>query len=76
MASFSLDNFDQNLYSRFVLHSFSGVTCASDVWALVPSGEVRALREEHPSLLATLCYKCKSCACQQNLKTLCTQCKG
>ena len=39
-----------------------GVTCASDVWALVPSGEVRALREEHPSLLATLCYRGKRLA--------------
>ena len=34
-----------------------GVSCAQDVWALVPSAEVRALREEHPSLLATLIYK-------------------
>ena len=34
-----------------------GVTQASDVWALVPAGEVRALREDHPSLLATLCYR-------------------
>ena len=34
-----------------------GVTCASDVWALVPATEVRTLREEHPSLLTTLIYK-------------------
>ena len=38
-----------------------GVDCASDVWALVPSSEVRALREEYPSSLATLCYKGQSC---------------
>lgn len=28
-----------------------------DVFALVPSAEIRAVREESPSNLATLCYK-------------------
>ncbi len=36
------------------------ITAASplqDVFTLVPSAEIRALREESPSNLATLCYK-------------------
>mgnify|MGYP000399095297 CR=1 FL=1 len=45
-----------------------GVDCASDVWALVPSSEVRALREEFPSSLATLCYK-GTFFCTKNLLT-------
>ena len=48
---------DDEFWSNF--WKSDGVDCASDVWALVPSGEVRALREEYPSSLATLCYKGK-----------------
>ncbi|XP_071796676.1 protein HID1-like isoform X4 [Asterias amurensis] len=33
------------------------VTSVSDVFALIPAAEIRALREESPSNLATLCYK-------------------
>ncbi|XP_071814665.1 protein HID1-like isoform X3 [Apostichopus japonicus] len=33
------------------------VTNVSDVFALIPAAEIRALREESPSNLATLCYK-------------------
>jgi len=33
------------------------VTCVQDVFALIPAAEIRALREESPSNLATLCYK-------------------
>ena len=40
-----------------------------DVFALVPSAEIRALREESPSNLATLCYKVYSLA----LQLLCLQ---
>ncbi|KAK8763407.1 hypothetical protein V5799_033982 [Amblyomma americanum] len=35
----------------------SGLQGAQDVFALVPAAEIRALREEAPSNLATLCYK-------------------
>ena len=34
-----------------------GVTCVQDVFTLIPAAEIRALREESPSNLATLCYK-------------------
>lgn len=30
---------------------------AQDIFALVPAAEIRAVREESPSNLATLCYK-------------------
>lgn len=33
------------------------VTTVQDVFTLLPSTEIRALREESPSNLATLCYK-------------------
>lgn len=32
-------------------------TSVQDVFALVPAAEIRAVREESPSNLATLCYK-------------------
>lgn len=32
-------------------------TTIQDVFALVPAAEIRAVREESPSNLATLCYK-------------------
>lgn len=35
----------------------SGLQSVQDVFALVPAAEIRALREEAPSNLATLCYK-------------------
>ena len=34
-----------------------GIANASDIWALIPSSEIRSLREEHPSSLAQLIYK-------------------
>lgn len=33
------------------------ITTVQDVFALVPAAEIRAVREESPSNLATLCYK-------------------
>lgn len=33
------------------------VQSAQDVFTLIPAAEIRALREESPSNLATLCYK-------------------
>lgn len=35
-------------------------TSVQDVFALVPAAEIRAVREESPSNLATLCYKVSS----------------
>lgn len=32
-------------------------TSVQDIFALVPAAEIRAVREESPSNLATLCYK-------------------
>lgn len=32
-------------------------TTVQDIFALVPAAEIRAVREESPSNLATLCYK-------------------
>lgn len=34
-------------------------TSVQDVFALVPAAEIRAVREESPSNLATLCYKAR-----------------
>jgi len=34
------------------------VTTVNDIFALIPASEIRTLREECPSNLATLCYKC------------------
>lgn len=41
-------------------------TSVQDIFALVPSAEIRAVREESPSNLATLCYKVsrhRTCVC-------------
>lgn len=55
------------------------VTSVQDVFTLVPAREVRALREEAPSNLATLCYKAveklvkavdNSCRTQQEQQTV------
>lgn len=35
-------------------------TTVQDIFALVPAAEIRAVREESPSNLATLCYKVSS----------------
>lgn len=35
-------------------------TSVQDVFALVPAAEIRAVREESPSNLATLCYKVRA----------------
>ena len=37
------------------------ITNVNDLFALIPAAEIRTLREECPSNLATLCYKvCKN----------------
>ncbi|XP_063728858.1 protein HID1-like isoform X2 [Symsagittifera roscoffensis] len=45
---------DQQFWEQFWAENVSSV---QDVFALIPAAEIRALREESPSNLATLCYK-------------------
>ena len=45
---------DESFWNQFWSES---VTCTQDVFTLIPAAEIRALREENPSNLATLCYK-------------------
>lgn len=45
---------DESFWEQFWSES---VTCVQDVFTLIPAAEIRALREESPSNLATLCYK-------------------
>ena len=49
-----VDAGDDSFWEQFWTDS---VTSVQDVFTLVPSAEIRALREESPSNLATLCYK-------------------
>ena len=49
-----VDANDEAFWSQFWSES---VSCVQDVFALIPAAEIRALREESPSNLATLCYK-------------------
>ncbi|KDR13834.1 protein HID1 isoform X2 [Zootermopsis nevadensis] len=49
-----IDAGDDSFWDQFWSES---VTNVQDVFTLVPSPEIRALREEAPSNLATLCYK-------------------
>ena len=49
-----VDAGDDSFWDQFWSES---VTSVQDVFTLVPSTEIRALREESPSNLATLCYK-------------------
>lgn len=46
---------DQGFWEQF--WTDAGIQCVQDVFALIPAAEIRALREESPSNLATLCYK-------------------
>lgn len=56
-------------------------TSVQDVFALVPAAEIRALREESPSNLATLCYKVAAfsakinSSCVQGLQVQCVNFK-
>lgn len=49
-----VDATDDTFWDQFWSDSVNNV---QDVFTLVPSTEIRALREESPSNLATLCYK-------------------
>ncbi|XP_065659802.1 protein HID1 isoform X2 [Hydra vulgaris] len=46
---------DEAFWEQFWMDSITNV---NDVFALIPAAEIRTLREECPSNLATLCYKC------------------
>ena len=46
---------DEHFWSQFWSEPLAGG--AQDIFALIPAAEIRALREESPSNLATLCYK-------------------
>lgn len=45
---------DEAFWSQFWSESVNNV---QDIFTLIPAAEIRALREESPSNLATLCYK-------------------
>lgn len=49
-----IDASDDSFWDQFWSEN---VTNVQDVFTLVPAPEIRALREEAPSNLATLCYK-------------------
>ncbi|KAI5719123.1 hypothetical protein M8J76_005508 [Diaphorina citri] len=49
-----IDASDNTFWNQFWSEN---VTNAQDIFTLIPSAEIRALREEAPSNLATLCYK-------------------
>jgi len=49
-----IDPSDETFWSQFWSESITNI---QDVFALIPAAEVRVLREECPSNLATLCYK-------------------
>lgn len=49
-----MDANDENFWEQFWSENVSSV---QDIFTLVPAREIRALREEAPSNLATLCYK-------------------
>lgn len=46
-------------------------TTVQDVFALVPAAEIRAVREESPSNLATLCYKVHTVRTVKNASASC-----
>ncbi|XP_027053270.1 protein HID1-like [Pocillopora damicornis] len=46
---------DDTFWDQFWSESSATI---SDVFTLIPASEIRALRDENPSNLATLCYKC------------------
>ncbi|KAK9503755.1 hypothetical protein O3M35_010247 [Rhynocoris fuscipes] len=71
-----IDAGDNNFWDQFWSEN---VTSVQDVFTLVPATEIRALREEAPSNLATLCYKAveklvravdSSCRTQQEQQTV------
>ena len=49
---------DDTFWDQFWSESSATI---SDVFTLIPASEIRALRDENPSNLATLCYKVSVC---------------
>ena len=49
-----IDPSDDSFWAQFWSESITNI---QDVFALIPAAEIRTLREECPSNLATLCYK-------------------
>lgn len=49
---------DDTFWDQFWSESSATI---SDVFTLIPASEIRALRDENPSNLATLCYKVGAC---------------
>ena len=49
-----IDPSDDTFWLQFWSESITNI---QDVFALIPAAEIRVLREECPSNLATLCYK-------------------
>ena len=50
----SIDPSDEYFWSQFWSENISNI---QDIYTLIPSSEIRALREEAPSNLASLCFK-------------------
>lgn len=50
----SIDANDEHFWSQFWTGNISNIT---DIYTLIPSCEIRALREEAPSNLASLCFR-------------------
>lgn len=48
---------DDTFWDQFWSESAANI---SDVFTLIPASEIRSLRDENPSNLATLCYKVSS----------------
>lgn len=71
-----IDASDESFWEQFWSENVNNV---QDIFTLVPAPEIRALREEAPSNLATLCYKAveklvkavdNSCRTQQEQQTV------
>ena len=54
ISATTIDASDDGFWDQFWNDNVSSV---QDVFTLVPATEIRALREEAPSNMATLCYK-------------------
>jgi len=48
---------DDTFWDQFWSESAANI---SDVFTLIPASEIRSLRDENPSNLATLCYKVRN----------------
>ena len=50
----SIDSGDEHFWNQFWSDN---ITSIQDIFTLIPAVEIRALREEAPSNLSTLCFK-------------------